>query len=168
MSDNVKLEVLGVFAPTVDYNKSLDDLADYCNQQYELISAGNEEAATFELLILANALSFINFSSEICNVGLSFEDKKITYLEKALDILCENAKEFQMEEEEFNNIVKLASCFLCCLIIKNIGGNFITTNIGVGVHVGTKDIVIYDKIVSRLLNGRDAEIITFYNNLKNN
>ena len=68
--------------------------------------------------------------------------------------------------EAGGDIMKRASGFLSVVIWRNIGGGFISSNIGYGVNINGTNAFVYNRIGRRLQGDASCDVTSFYEELK--
>ncbi|MBQ4522014.1 MAG: hypothetical protein IJA10_03570 [Lachnospiraceae bacterium] len=167
MADNFELQVSEPIPCEVDYHLSEQQLADYFDLQFQLIQEGKRPPATMELAMLGYALDFLGFAENAANTKIDFQEESLGVFEAILDAIYRMYADEAPSGEDFDDMVKKATGYFGVLILKNIGGNWIQSNIGMGMNIKGSNAFLYNRIARRLTNGREDEVISFYEALKN-
>ena len=150
------------FISQIDYSLSREELADYCDRQMELINNGQEELATVELMMLGYALDFISFARNFVQEDIDFAEENLERFDAILETLHELLAGGGLTQDNFNDIVKKATGFFGVLILKNLGGNWVQTNVGMAINFNETNAFVYNRIARRIYNGKEDEVISFY------
>lgn len=170
-ADPTRLD-LKVSAPQpckIDYGMSVEELKVFCDEQYKKIAAGDKEYMTGEFMQLGYALDFIDFMKEVFGVTLDLEERAVPALESFLDTISretQEAKGQKLSQEVMNDIMKKATGFFSVVIWKNIGGGFISSNIGNGVNINGTNVFLYNRIGRRLQGDASSDMVSLYETLK--
>lgn len=159
----IDIKVSEPYMCKIDYSLPKDKLEEYLEIQMYLISLGQKEAADFELMMLAYAFDFIYWAKDKCHVEMVFEEQNIGLLENVLEAIHKMAVEGRMTQEDFESISKKAAAYLGVIIIKYLGGNWVESNIGCVVQINGMNIFVYNRVAGRIVNGAEADIVSFYN-----
>ncbi len=146
----------------VNYSADIPTLEKYYREQYELIKKGSDDLATLELVMLGNALDFINFAKRSFGITLGSEEKYITLYDEIADALSRGI----ITDNIYDNIAKTAGAYLGFLIIANIGGDWIDTESGPAVEIHGREIYVADFAERRLMSGSDLNAVEYYNAIK--
>lgn len=165
MSDKLNIEIGEVEETKIDYSKTTNDLISYFDEQSERIDRG-ERGADIELMMLGYAIDFLVFAKKATNIVLDFEEEVIPTFDEILEALHKHFKENTPTREQFEDTIKQATGFLCVVIWKNIGGGFFNSNIGIGINIKGNNAFVMNRIGRRLQNGKEDDIVTFYDYLK--
>ncbi len=165
--NNVELQVSEPIINEVDYRLSAQELMEHFDTQYELFEAGKREQFTMEFAMLGHALDFIGFVERAMNTQLDFSEESLGIVESVLDALCDMFAKEKPSDEDFTDMAKKAAGYLGVVILKNIGGNWVQSNIGMGIQINGTNAFVYNRVARRLINGREDEVISFYESLKN-
>ena len=163
---NMNIQVSEPFISQIDYSLSREELADYCDQQMELVKSGQKELATIELMMLGYALDFIDFAHNAVQVDIDFDEENLELFDEILEALHEVSAGGGLTQENFNDIVKKATAFFGVFILKNIGGNWVQTNIGMAINLNETNAFVYNRIARRIINGKEDEVVSFYQVVK--
>lgn len=151
---------------TINYSADINKLEEYYQKQYELIKKGNTDLATLELVMLGNALDFINYADKSFGIKLTTDEKSISLLDEVLDALNRGISWENLFEPNDDCLAKKASGYLGVVIIANIGGEWADTENGVAVNVHGKLAYVYDFIVKRLESGTQSDTKEYYKSIK--
>ncbi len=147
------------------YNSDISVLETYYQKQYELIKKGNTDLATLELVMLGNALDFINFAKKSLGMNLNSEEKSVEAYEEVMDALCRGIINKNLYDKE-NNIAKKAGAYLGFLIIANIGGEWTDTENGEAVVIKGRTVYVVDFAQNRLMSGTELDAADYYKKVK--
>lgn len=150
----------------IDLNKSIKELREFVDNEKEMIKQGHKENATVELLALGYALDFIDFADDSADIKLDFKEDNVINLERFIDGLCQAIEKEPVPDKNLQILITQAACYFSFIILKNIGGNFIQSNLGLALSIEGNNAFVYNRIGRRFTKGRDAEIISFYEALK--
>lgn len=166
-NSNIDIQVGEPLICQIDYSLSEDGLADYFERQMDLVRNGQKELATVELMMLGYALDFIDFAKNAVHVDISFDEENLELFDAIMEAVHELMAKGGLSEKHFYDIVKNATAFFGVFILKNIGGSWVQTSLGTAVWVKGTNAFIYNRIGRRIQNGREDDMISFYNTLKN-
>lgn len=150
----------------IDYSKSIDELTAYYDDLVQKIAGGQPELANGEFMQLGYALDFIAMVKKIFNIDLSFDESAIPTLDQIIAALSQAILTKKIPPEAGSDIMKKATGFLSVVIWKNIGGSFISSNIGYGVNINGTNAFVYNRIGRRLQGDSSCDVTSFYNELK--
>lgn len=165
MGDNFEIEVGEVQQIEIDYSKTPDELIAYFDGEMEKIQKG-EKQGNIELVMLGYAIDFLFFVKDATDIVLDFEEAVIPTFDAVLDAVHRNYCQQAPTEEEFSDMVKKATGFLCVVIWKNLGCGYVGSNLGIGVHINGTNAFVMNRVGRRLQNGSEDDIMSFYNYLK--
>lgn len=165
MDNNFDFGIGPVIQTVIDYSKTPDELVEYFDSEMEKIKKGEREA-DLELVMLGYAIDFIFFAKNAVKLTLDFEEAVIPAFDAVLDAVYRSYKENPPSQENFTDMVKRATGFLCIVIWKNLGCGYINSNLGIGVDINGKAAFVMNRVGRRLQNGSEDDIVTFYNVLK--
>lgn len=166
MENNFEIEVGEVQQIEIDYSKTPDELIAYFDGEIEKIQKGEREQGNFELVMLGYAIDFLFFVKEATDIVLDFEEAVIPTFDAVLDALYRNYCEQAPTREDFEDMVKKATGFLCVVIWKNLGCGYFGSNLGIGVQINGTNAFVMNRVGRRLQNGSEDDIVSFYNYLK--
>lgn len=164
MSEELKIEIGEPIPNSFDYSLTPAELDKQLSEKMAKVRSG-ELKATHEFTMLGYALDFIDFVKSNVDVELGFgEDNLPQYCE----ILGEIQKSFAQDPppgDLLNNVIKGATGFFGIMVIKNLGGNWAQSNIGMAViHNGTSVFVM--NRVARFMQSGEDDMGALYNSLK--
>ncbi len=151
---------------SINYSLDIPKLEKYYQKQYELIKNGNTDLATLELVMLGNALDFINYADKSFNIKLTADERSVSVFDEVMDALNRGISQENFLDPNGANIAIGASGYLGLVIISNIGGEWEDTENGVAVNVNGRNAYVYDFIVKRLQSGTDLDTKTYYKSVK--
>ncbi|MBQ9141463.1 MAG: hypothetical protein IJX63_06670 [Lachnospiraceae bacterium] len=167
MAENkFELQVSEPIPNEADYQLSKEELTAWFDEQYELLQAGKKQGVTMEFAMLGHAMDFVDFAKQATQIELDFEEESLGAFEAILEAIYELFGRRRPSNEEFVDMVKRATGYFGVMILKNIGGNWVQSNIGMGIQIKGTNAFVYNKIARRLSNGREDEVISFYEALK--
>ena len=166
MADKLDIQVSELIPCEVDYTLSDNELSEYFDEQYRLIDEGKRQPATMELAMLGYALDFLDFAEKSANKKIDFTEGSLGVFDGILEALYKMFQQNAPSNEVFVDMVKRATGYFGVMILKNIGGNWVQSNLGMGISIKGTNAFIYNKIARRLTEGRKDEVISFYNALK--
>lgn len=146
----------------INYNSDISTLEAYYKEQFDLIKKGNADLATLELVMLGNALDFINFAKKSFGIILGSEEKYIIPYDEIADALSRGI----INDNIYDNIAKTAGAYLGFLIIANIGGKWIDTENGAAVEICEREVYVADFAEKRLMSGSNLNAVEYYNAIK--
>lgn len=165
MSEELKIEVGEPIPNTFDYSLSPAELDKKLSEAMTRVRAG-QALPTNEHAMLGYALDYIDFVRNNMNVTLDFGEESLADFCKTLDALHKSFAQSPPPADFFNNIFKSATGFFGIMVIKNLGGSWAQSNLGMTViHNGTTAFVM--NRVGRFLQGGEDDLETFYEHLKN-
>jgi len=150
----------------IDYSKSIDELTQYYDDLAKKISGGQPELASGEFMQLGYALDFLGMVKQIFNIDLNFEESSIPTLDQIIAALSQAILTKKIPPEAGSDIMKKATGYLSVVIWKNIGGGFISSNIGYGVNIKGTNAFVYNRIGRRLQGDASCDVTSFYAELK--
>lgn len=150
----------------IDYSKSIKELTAYYDELAKKIAGGHPELANGEFMQLGYALDFLDMVKQIFNMDLDFEETSIPKLDQIIAALSQAILTKKIPPEAGSDIMKKASGYLSVVIWKNIGGGFISSNIGYGVNINGTNAFVYNRIGRRLQGDESCGITGFYGELK--
>lgn len=165
-NQNIEIQVGEPMESQIDYSMSEQELEKYVDEQMELISAGQEELATVELMMLGYAFDFIDFAKGAANVEVHFEEEFVGVFDAILEAIHKLVAAGDFSQERFNDIAKKATAFFGVLLIKNVGGNWVQSSVGMALNVRGTNAFLYNRVARRIVNGAEDDIISFYEAVK--
>jgi hypothetical protein len=155
-----------VEACKIDYSKSVEELTAYYDDLAKKIAGGQPELANGEFMQLGYALDFLDLVKRVFNMDLDFEETSIPKLDQIIAALSQAILTKKIPPEAGGDIMKKASGFLSVVIWRNIGGGFISSNIGYGVNINGTNALVYNRIGRRLQGDASCDVTSFYEELK--
>ena len=150
----------------IDYSADITQLEDFYQKQYELIKAGNTDLATFELVMLGNALDFIQMVRVSFGVELDGQEKSINAFEEVLDAFKRGIANKNVFDIAESKIAEKAASYFGFLIIANSGGEWLDTPDGAVVSIQGRDAYVYAFIRQYLSGNADISAVQYYRNTK--
>ncbi len=147
------------------YNSDIAVLENYYQHQYDLIKKGDTDLVTFELVMLGNALDFIDFVKRYLGIKLDAKEKSVEMYDEVMDALSRGIINRNLFDKT-NNIAKKAGAYLGFLIIANIGGEWIDTNEGEAVIVDGREVYVCDFAANRLMSGSELNAADYYKKVR--
>ena len=142
--NNFELHVSEPIPCEVDYQLSEQELAEYFDLQSQLLKEGKRESATMEIAMLGYALDFLEFAEKAANTKIDFSEESLGLFEAILEAIYNMFSEQAPTGEAFDDLAKRATGYFGVLILKNIGGNWVQSNVGMGVNInGTNAFFFY-------------------------
>ena len=166
-NQNFEIQVGEPLSCQIDYSMSEQELEGYFDKQMELISAGQENLANIELAMLGYAFDFIDFSKKAANVEINFSEDNVEVFDAILEAVHKLVAAGNMPQERFNDIAKQATAFFGVLILKNLGGDWVQSNVGMAMNIHGTNAFLYNRVTRRIVNGQEDDVISFYEALKN-
>lgn len=160
------LKISEVEACKIDYAKSVEELIAFYDEQQKKIAQGDKEYLNGEFMQLGYGIDFIGFVQHVFNVTLDFEEGVVQAFESVLDALSQAFQQKKLNEEMFNDVLKKATGFFSVVVWKNIGGGFISSNLGYGVNVKGTNAFVYNRIGRRLQGDTASDMVSLYETLK--
>lgn len=165
-STKLDLKISDVEACKIDYAKSVEELIAFYDEQKIKIAQGDKEYLNGEFMQLGFALDFIDFVQHVFNVTLDFEEGVVPAFESVLDALSQAFQQEKLNKEMFNDVLKKATGFFSVVIWKNIGGGFISSNLGYGVNIKGTNVFVYNRIGRRLQGDTASDMVSLYETLR--
>ncbi len=167
MAENkFELQVSEPIPNEANYQLSKEELSVWFDEQYELLQEGKKQGVTMEFAMLGHAMDFIDFAERATQIELDFEEESLGAFEAILEAIYQLFQRQKPSDEDFVDMVKRATGYFGAVILKNIGGNWVQSNIGMGIQIKGTNAFVYNRIARRLSNGREDEVLSFYNALK--
>lgn len=167
MAENkFELQVSEPIPNEANYQLSKEELSAWFDEQYQLLQAGKKQGVTMEFAMLGHAMDFIDFAENATQIELDFEEESLGAFEAILEAIYQLFQRQKPSDEDFVDMVKRTTGYFGAVILKNIGGNWIQSNIGMGIQIKGTNAFVYNRIARRLSNGREDEVISFYEALK--
>lgn len=161
---------LGELIPhSFDYNQSLEELDKWLTEQYELLQKKEISALPADCAMLGAALDLVDFAKNNLDIQLDFSEKSLDSLRIIISMMKESYVEEKPSDEIFAAWVNMTSGLLGCIIIKNLGGNWIESNAGMSVVVNETAAFITNQVLGLISGANENEnaVIEIYNYLKN-
>ena len=150
----------------IDYSADIAQLERFYQKQYELIKAGNTDLATFELVMLGNALDFIQMVRVSFGVELDGQEKSINAFEEVLDAFKRGIANKNVFDIAESKIAEKAASYFGFLITANSGGEWLDTPDGAVVSIQGRDAYVYAFIRQYLSGNADISAVQYYRNTK--
>ena len=167
MAENkFELQVSEPIPNEANYQLSKEELSAWFDEQYQLLQAGKKQGVTMEFAMLGHAMDFIDFAENATQIELDFEEESLGAFEAILEAIYQLFQRQKPSDEDFVDMVKRTTGYFGAVILKNIGGNWIQSNIGMGIQIKGTNAFVYNRIARRLSNGREDEVLSFYEALQ--
>lgn len=164
MSDELKIEIDGIIENAFDYTLTPAELDKQLSEKMEQVRRG-ETKPTQEFSMLGYALDFIDFAKNNMNITIDFGEENLEHFCGILGALQKSFAADSPPEDVFESYVKMSAGFFGVMVIKNLGGNWAQSNIGMTViHNGTAAFVV--NRVARYLKGEEDGMAVLYGVLK--
>lgn len=163
---NIDIQVGEPFISRIDYTLSEQELEAYFDKQMELVKNGQEELATFELMMLGYAIDFIYFAKNAASAEIEFGEENLNKFDMILGAIHKLVAAGKLEQENFNDLAKKAAAFFGVMILKNIGGNWAQSNAGMVINLCGTNAFVYNRVARRMYNGEEDEVVSFYQAIK--
>ena len=164
MAEELNIEIGEIIENTFDYSLPPAELDRRLSEQMERVNRG-EIKATHEFAMLGYALDFIDFAKNNVNIEINFGEENLVHYCGIMGALQRSFAGNPPSEDIFESYVKAAAGFFGIRIIKNLGGNWAESNVGMTViHNGTA--VFVQNRVLRYLKGGEDDMGALYNVLK--
>ena len=147
------------------YTSDIHVLEHYYQQQYKLIKNGNTDLVTFELVMLGNALDFIDLVKRTIGIPLDSRESCIEMYDEVMDALSRGIINRNLFDRN-NDISKKAGAYLGFLIIANVGGEWIDTAEGEAVIIDGREAYVCDFARNRLMSGSELNAADYYKKVK--
>lgn len=165
MSEELKIEIGEPIPNTFDYSLSPSELDKQLSEKMVQVRHG-EAKATHEFTMLGYALDFIDFAKNNMNIMINFDEENLVHYREILGSLQRSFAQDPPPGDFFNSFVKGATGFFGIMIIKNLGGNWAYSNIGMTVIHNGVSLFVMNR-VGRFLQGGDGDDMeALYNYLK--
>ena len=164
--NNFELRVSEPIPNEANYQLSKEELSAWFDEQYQLLQAGKKQGVTMEFAMLGHAMDFIDFAERATQIELDFEEEILGAFEAILEAIYQLFQRQKPSDEDFVDMVKRATGYFGAVILRNIGGNWVQSNIGMGIQIKGTNAFVYNRIARRLSNGREDEVLSFYEALK--
>lgn len=166
MSEELNIEVGDPIPNTFDYSLTPAELDKKLSETMMKVKTG-QAPATHEYTMLGYALDYIDFVRNNMNVTLDFGEESLADYCKTLTELQKSFAQNHPPADFFNNVLKSATGFFGIMVIKNLGGNWAQSNLGMTVIHNSTNAFVMNRI-GRFLQGGEDDLGTLYNHLKNN
>lgn len=164
-NNEINLEIGESIPCEFDYSLSAEELDRCLSEQMELFKQGKRSVPTHEFSMLGYALDFIDFAKNRCNQEIDFDERCLPVFLGILNALHKMFTENPPPDEFFRTMVKQATGYFGIVIIKNIGGQWVNTNMGLGISIGGTAALIMNPIGRFLQTGEDT-VMAVYEHLK--
>lgn len=165
MAEELNIEIGEPIPNTFDYSLTPAELDKKLSESMMKVRTG-QAPATHEYTMLGYALDYIDFVKNNMNITLDFGEENLADYCKTLTELQKSFAQDPPPADFFNNVLKSATGFFGIMVIRNLGGNWAQSNLGMAViHNGTNAFVM--NRVGRFLQGGEDDLGTFYDHLKN-
>ena len=169
MSEELKIEIGGIIDNTFDYTLPLKELDELLSSRMKfarsVYGVRKDDVQIMEYAMLGYALDFIDFARNNFDLEMNFDEENLARYCEILGAVRKSFSEEPPPADFFNGFVKGATGFFGIMVIKNLGGNWAQSNIGMTViHNGTSAFV-QNRVARYMQNGED-DMAALYNVLK--
>ena len=169
MPEELKIEIGGIIENTFDYSLPPAELDKLLSSRMKfkksVYGLRNDDVLYLEYVMLGYALDFIDFVGNNFNIEINFDEENLAQYCGIMSALQRSFAEEPPSADFFDSLLKGATGFFGIMVIKNLGGNWAPSNIGMAViHNGTSAFVM--NRVGRYLQGGGDEMSALYNVLK--
>ncbi len=140
-------------------------LETFYERQYDMVQKGNTDLVTLKLIMLGNALDFIDLIKRSLGVELDNTEKSIPLFEEVMDALSRGILERSLFDNS-NSIAKKAGAYLGLLIIANIGGSWEDTSEGPAILIEGREAFVLDFAEKRLASGSELNVMDYYRSVR--
>lgn len=166
MSEELKIEVGEPIPNSFDYSLSPTELDKKLSERMVLVRQG-QAAATHELSMLGYALDFIDVVKRNIDVALTFEEESLEPFCTALSALRQSFVSDPPTGDDFNSYVKAATGFFGIMMIRNLGGCWAMSNLGMAIILDGTAVFVMNRVGRYLQGGDDGDnMAALYNSLK--
>lgn len=170
MNENTLNEIqLGEPIPKeFDYDLPLAELDKQLTEKYELLKQKKIEAVSGECIMLGCALDLVDFAKNNLDIELDFSEKSLESLRSVISMMKESYAEETPSDDIFATWVNMTSGLLGCIIMKNLGGNWIESNAGMSVIVNGTAAFITNQVIGAIsgANPNENAVFEIYDHLK--
>lgn len=145
----------------VDYSGSQEELQAHFDQWLASVEAGETDRADVELVLLGYALDFIDFAKKAAEITLTFEEDSVAALDQVLVQLHTLSEKGKIPQEYLELLVKKATGFFGVLILKNLGGNWAHSDVGMAVRLPGMNVFVYNHVARCVVSGEE-ELSSLY------
>lgn len=139
----------------VDYSASREALQSCFEQWLAAVGAGEKDRADVEMVLLGYALDFIDFAKQAAEVTLTFEEDSVPALDQVLGQLHTLSEKGKIPKDYLELLVKKATGFFGVLILKNLGGNWAHSDVGMVVRLSGMNVFVYNHIARCVVSGEE-------------
>lgn len=147
------------------YNSEISALERYYQEQYNLIRRGDTDLVTYELVMLGNALDFIDFVKRSFGMTLDGREKSVEIYEEVMDALSRGIITENLFDKK-HDIAKKAGAYLGFLIIAGIGGEWMDTSSGGAIIIDGREVYVCDFAENRLMSGSELNAVDYYKKVR--
>lgn len=163
--ENINIQIGPIEETKIDYTVSVQQLIDFFDEEAERIEKG-EKAGTLEFMMLGYAIDFLVWAKNATGIVLDFEEEVIPTFDAILKAIHKKFLEQAPTQEEFQDLLKKATGFLCVVICKHSNCGYFNSNLGIGISKNKNNIFVMNRVGRRLQGQEDSEIISFYEQMK--
>lgn len=166
--EDLKIEIGGIIENTFDYSPPPQDLDRQLSARIERVKRG-EIKPTHELSMLGYALDFIDFAQQNMNIAMNFDEENLENFCGILGALKRSFSQNPPPKDFLDGCVKGAVGFFGVMIIKNLGGNWLETNVGISITVNGTAAFISNRIAGffSVADENENAIAEIFDYLKN-
>lgn len=163
--ESINIEIGTIEKTKIDYNVSVQDLINFFDEEKKIILKG-EKIATLEFMMLGYAIDFLFWTKNATGIVLDFEEEVIPTFDAILEAIHKKFLEKAPTQEEFQDLLKKATGFLCVVICKHSNCGYFNSNLGIGINKNENNVFVMNRVGRRLQGQEDSEIISFYEQMK--
>lgn len=160
----LKLEIGEPIPNTFDYSLTPEELEKQLTERVEKVKRGAEKG-TQELPLLDFALDFVKFAKNDMEVELNFEEENLANFDGIISAMQRKFASDPPPKEFFESFVKIAVGYFGVLVIKNLGGSWGESELGLTIICNGKSAFIFSRM-AQFLNGGYDDFTALYNELK--
>ncbi len=159
MDENNLNEIqLGELSPNeFDYDLPISELDKQLTEKYERLKAKKITSVSGECAMLGCALDLIEFADNNLDIQLDFSTDSLEKLRDVVVMMKESYAEEKPSDDVFTTWVNMTSGLLGCIIIKNLGGNWVESNAGMSVVVNGTVAFITNQLLGVISGANDNE-----------
>lgn len=159
MNENNLNEIqLGELSPNeFDYELPLSELDKQLTEKYEQLKEKKISSVSGECAMLGCALDLIDFAKNNLDIQLDFSESSLEKLRDVVVMMKESYAEEVPPDDVFGTWVNMTAGLLGCIIIKNLGGNWVESNAGMSVIVNGTVAFITNQLLGVISGANDNE-----------
>lgn len=164
MAEELKFEIGEPIPNTFDYSLTPEELDKQLAERVEKVKRGAVKG-TQELSLLGFALDFVDFAKQDMDVSLSFAEEDLANFDGIISAMRSRFIEDPPPQEFFEGFVKMSVGFFGVMVIKNLGGSWGESALGITLICNGKSAFIFSRM-AQFLNGGNDSMTALYNALK--